>query len=787
MPKYSQDNRFIKLETTLGKDVLLLQGFKGSEGVSQLFHFDLDLRSENKALAFSSIVGKKATIKIALEDGSERCINGLIASFSQGGSTTVNVGAGPMALASYSATLVPWLWMLKHTSDCRIFQNKTALEILEGIFKEHGFADFKINTQGTYASREYCVQWNETDLDFVSRLMEEEGIFYFFEHTADKHLLVLADKPSEFKPCPFGAEARYDTAAGGGRDEEVVTEFLFSHEVRPGKIETTDFDFEKPTMNLTASLEGSDERKLEIRYYPGDYFKRDDGDKIVGIRMEEQAMPAVRAEGAGNCRQFASGYRFELKDHYRRDIISKPFVFTQVEHEADQGSNYTTSSKQAAEDFKYANHFHCIQHPSPFRPPRVTRHPFIRGSQTAIVVGPAGEEIHVDKFGRVKVQFHWDREGKYDEKSSCWIRVSQAIAGKSWGVVQIPRIGQEVVVTFLDGDPDRPLITGLVYNGESMPPYKLPDEKTKATFKSYSSKGGGGFNEFRFEDKKGSEQVFLHGEKDIDIRIKNDRREWIGRDRHLVVKRDRKELVERDEQTVVKRDRVEEITRDHHLKVKGKQAVEVTGSDSLKVSGAVAHKFDQNHSEETAMNYYLKAGVNVVIEAGVGLTIKAGSNFITINPAGIQMQGTMVMINSGGAALAGSPGQLVPPTAPAEAEIADKADPGSKEPTYKNQRQAAVAGLAPAAAAAAAAAAEAPSHDSASEENKEKKSWIEIEMIDEQDKPVAGEKYRITLPDGTTIDEGTLDEKGCARVENIDPGSCKITFPNLDQDAWEPI
>ncbi|MCI0417770.1 MAG: type VI secretion system tip protein VgrG, partial [Acidobacteria bacterium] len=510
MAKYTQDNRFIRLETPLGKDVLLLQGFAGSEGVSQLFNFQLTLHSENKAIAFSSIVGKKATIKIALEDGSERCINGLIGSFAQGGSTAVKAGAGTAALVSYSATLVPWLWMLKHTSDCRIFQNKSALEILELIFKEHGFADFQIKTQGTYAPREYCVQWNETYFDFASRLMEEEGIFYFFEHTADKHLLVLADKPSEFRPCPFGEVARYDTAAGAGRYEEVVTEFLFSHEVRPGKIETTDFDFEKPNMNLTASLEGADERKFEIRYYPGDYLKLDDGDKIVGIRMEEQAVPAIWVQGGSTCRQFASGYRFELKDHYRRDIISKPFVFTRIEHKSEQGSNYTTSLKQAAEDFKYENRFHCIPHPRPFRPPQLTARPFIRGSQTAIVVGPGGEEIYVDKYGRVKVQFHWDREGKYDEKSSCWIRVSQAAAGKGWGVVHIPRIGQEVVVSFLDGDPDRPLITGLVYNGESMPPYKLPDEKTKATFKSYSSKGGGGFNEIRLEDKKGSEQFFIH-------------------------------------------------------------------------------------------------------------------------------------------------------------------------------------------------------------------------------------------------------------------------------------
>src|SRR5262245_6525821 len=744
------------------------------------------MHSEKSTIDFSQIVGKKATIKIALEGGKFRHINGLINAFTQAGSTQVQVSNQTVMLASYTATLVPWLFMLGYTSDCRIYQEKTAPEIIEAIFKENNFSDFALRLQGSFRKREYCVQWNETDLNFVLRLMEEEGIFYFFEHEESKHTLVLANQPSDFKPSPLDVTARYENIEGAGRREDIITEWTIRHQVRPGKYEVKDFNFEKPTQNLTATVTGKDPRNFEMRYYPGEYTTMDEGETLAGIRMQEEAAPTVVADGASTCRGFVPGFRFDLKGHYRRDLNDKSYVLTSVQHRSDQGSNYLTSDRTPGEQI-YSNQFQCIPHPTPFRPARVTPVPQVRGTQTAIVVGPSGEEIFVDKYGRVKVQFHWDREGEYNDKSSCWIRVAHPVAGKKWGVYTVPRIGQEGVVDFLNGDPDQPIIVGSVYNAESMPPYTLPDEKTKSTFKSYSSKGGSGFNEFRFEDKKGSEQVFLHGEKDIDIRVKNDRREWIGRDRHLGVKRDRKELVERDEQTVVKRDRVEEITRDHHLKVKGKQAFEITGSHSLKVSGAVAHKFDQNHSEETAMNYYLKAGVNVVIEAGAGLTIKPGSNFITINAAGIQLQGTMVMINSGGAALSGSPGQLVPPTAPAEAEIADNADPGSKEPTYKNQRQAAVAGLAPAAAVAAQAAAQARSHDPTSEENKEKKSWIEIEMVDEQDKPVSGEKYRITLPDGTTIDEGTLDEKGCARIENIDPGSCKITFPNLDQDAWEPI
>ena len=336
-----------------------------------------------------------------------------------------------------------------------------------------------------------------------------------------------------------------------------------------------------------------------------------------------------------------------------------------------------------------------------------------------------------------------------------------------------------MIVDFLEGDPDQPICIGSVYNASEMPPYELPNEKTKSTIKTRSSKGEGvqGFNEIRFEDKKGEEQVFIHGEKDLDVRIKNDRREWIGRDRHLVVKRDKREEIDRDEQNLVKRDRVEEIQRDHHLKITGKQAIEITGSHSLAVTGDVIEEFKANHSEQVTMNYYLK-GMQVVIEGMTGITLKVGGSFITLNPAGVQIVGPMLMLNSGGAPLPGMPGMLVSPMAVAIAEIADDAVGGEKSETYKNQR----AAMSPAAVAAA----NAPSHDPKSEENKKKKSWIEIELVDESNKPVAGEKYRITLPDGTTLAEGTLDEKGFARVDNIDPGTCKVTFPNLDKDAWKP-
>jgi type VI secretion system secreted protein VgrG len=640
----------------LGADELLLQGYDGQEGVSRIFHFDLRMHSENRSIKFDDIVGKNATIRVVLPDGKERFINGIINSFTQGGTTPLEGGTTPKIFAHYHATLVPWLWLLTRTSDCRIFQNLSVPEIIEKIFKEYGLSDFKNRLQGSFEPREYCVQYRETDFNFVSRLMEEEGIFYFFEHEKDKHTLVLANSPNEFKPNPLQAAVSYKSLIGEQAADDVITEWSQSQEVRPGQYTLNDFNFEKPQLDLSAGISGKDERKLEIYDYPGEYRTKDQGERLAGIRMQEEETPRIVITGASTSRGLVPGFRFDLRDHYRRDF-NKSYVITSVYHSSDQGNNYRSGTGEAAQNLTYSNHFQCVAHPTPFRPPRLTPEPRVLGSQTAIVVGPAGEEIYVDKFGRVKVQFHWDREGKYNEKSSCWVRVSQNWAGKRWGAIFIPRIGQEVIVDFLEGDPDQPIITGRVYNGDSMPPYALPDEKTKSTVKSYSSKGGGGFNEIRFEDKKGSEQIFLHAEKQQDNRVKKDSLEWVGNERHLIVKKDQ----------------IEQVEGDKHLTVKGDQNEKVDGTVSLKAGQDLQQKVGMKAALDAGMEIHLKAGMNLVIEAGTTLTLKVGGNFINLNPGGVFIQGTMVMINSGGAAGTGSGAAPDPPQAPKEA---DKADPG---------------------------------------------------------------------------------------------------------------
>jgi type VI secretion system secreted protein VgrG len=657
--EYTQANRLIRVETVLGKDVLLLQGFRGQESVSRLFHFDLYMHSENRSIKMESIVGKKATVVIVLPDKKERYINGIISSFSQAGSTPLEMGSTPKIFAHYSATLVPQMWMLTRTSDCRIFQEMTVPDILAKIFQEHNLA-FKNHLHGDFKRREYAVQYRETDFNFVSRLMEEEGIFYFFKHEADKHTLVLANDPSEFKPVLSHGDISYKSLIGEDKLRDVITEWTVGQEVRPGRYAVNDFNFKKPALDLTSDVGGKDERKLEIYDYPGEYVTREEGERLVGIRMHEQESSMTVATGSSTCRGFTAGYKFKLKDHYRRDF-NKEYVITSNYISSDQGTNYRTTGVDATEFFQYSNQIQCIPSPTPFRPARVTSVPFMQGPQTAIVVGPPGEEIYVDQYGRVKVQFHWDREGKYNEKSSCWVRVSQNWAGKRWGAMFIPRIGQEVIVDFLEGDPDQPIITGRVYNGNAMPPYELPAEKTKSTIKTDSSKGGGGFNELRFEDKKGDEQVFIHAEKDFDLRVKEDAREFAGNDRHLIVKADQKELVEADK----------------HLHVRGDHNEMIDGTYSLTALMDRQEKVGLRYALDAGIEIHQKAGMNFVIESELSITLKVGTNFINISPAGIFIIGTVVVINSTGSFQA-TPGAGVMPELPADPEEADDADAGKQ-------------------------------------------------------------------------------------------------------------
>jgi len=392
------------------------------------------------------------------------------------------------------------------------------------------------------------VQYNESDFNFVCRLMEDEGIGYFFKHEKGKHTLVIFDDPSANDPCPKQEKVRYEYSEGALLQEDVIGTFRMSQELRTGEFAINDYDFKNPSAKLLASTSSSVAyKKAELsRYeYPANYVMMNDGSKLAKMRMEMEEAQHAHSSGSSTCRAFASGYRFDLAG---AGAMSGTYVLRSVTHAATEGSYLSEGGIDVKTD--YNNTFTCMPHKVPFRPRRTAYVPLIPGAQTAIVVGAEGDEITTDEHGRAKVRFHWQRDDK--KLASCWIRVGQIWASKGYGAVFLPRVNDEVIVEFLEGNPDRPLITGKVYHGTNMPPYTLPGEKTKSTIKSNTSPGGNGFNEIRFEDAKDKEQVFIHGQKNLDIQVKNDMFETVGNDSNIVIKGNRFLTVEKNLDVTVK-------------------------------------------------------------------------------------------------------------------------------------------------------------------------------------------------------------------------------------------
>ncbi|MFZ2148950.1 MAG: type VI secretion system tip protein TssI/VgrG [Sedimentisphaerales bacterium] len=631
----TQKDRELEIATPLGEDVLLLVSMSGTEQLGRPFKFELELASEDDRIPAKDIVGQNVTIRLNLSEGKIRYFNGFVSRFEQ----TRPTGG----LANYRATMVPWLWFLTRTADCRIFQKKMVPDIIEDVFREHGFTNFERSLSPEYRTWEYCVQYRETDFNFVSRLMEQEGIYYFFRHKNGEHSLVLADSASAHKPYPDYDEIKYHPADLGVSSEECISDWNVETHLQPGSYALNDFDFKDIRKDLKARAIVKREHaaaEFEIYDYPGEYADSKDGEGYARKRIEElQAQYEVVSAGS-DARGVCAGCTFTLIDH-PRDDRNKKYLITSANFNIEAGEFY--SGGRTGGENVYSCSFTAIDETQPFCSPRITPKPSIPGPQTAIVVGPSGEEIYTDEYGRVKVQFHWDRYGAADENSSCWIRVAQVWAGKSWGAMYIPRIGQEVIIEFLEGDPDQPIITGRVYNDQAKPPYDPKTKPTMSTLKSNSSKGGGGFNEIRFEDKKGDEQIFIHAEKNLDVRVKNDLFETVVNNRHLHVEKDKFEYVENNRSEKVDADHKEEIGKDRHLKVKGKEAKEIAGSMSLTVKGDVIEVFKANHSEQTTKDYYLKAQ-NVVIEGLQNITLSVGGSYIAIEPAGIEISGPKISV-----------------------------------------------------------------------------------------------------------------------------------------------
>lgn len=516
MTTITQANRLISISTPLGEDALLLRGFSGTEGVSFPFSFELDLVSQ-RDIVFQDIIGQNVTLSFPLADDTPRYFNGIIANFSQQGSGLDEESR------TYSASMVPWFWLLSMTSDSRIFQNKTVQDVVEQIFNEKRFADFRFSLNGTYEPMEYCAQYRETDFNFVSRLLEQYGIFYFFEHEDGKHTMIVTDNPDGHPVCQNQETARYHHTSGGERpDEDVITNFDKRQEIRVGKVTVNDFNPLTPNTDLkieTESIHRLGPGEREIYDYPAEYTTRANGETLANIRMQGEELKITTITGESTCRAFSSGCKFELTDFPISEMNEETYVLVSINH----GISESIGGSGEGGGASYTNSFTCIPFDVPYRPPLVTPKPMIGGVQTAIVVGPDGEEIYTDEYGRVKVQFHWDREGQRNESSSCWIRVSQVCAGAGWGAIDIPRIGHEVIVDFLEGDPDRPIITGRVYHANNLPPLGLPDSGMVSGMKSNSTPGGGGYNEMTMDDTKGKEAVTIHAQKDMATTVENNR------------------------------------------------------------------------------------------------------------------------------------------------------------------------------------------------------------------------------------------------------------------------
>jgi type VI secretion system secreted protein VgrG len=675
--------RVMEITTPLGKD-LLFHAMHGREELSRVSEYQVDLLSLKADIDINQILGKNVTIKLVLQDDSVRHFNGYVTRFSQGGMHG--------KYRRYYATVRPWAWFLSRTADCRIFQEMTVPDIIKKIFADHPTAKFKDQLTGSYPKWTYCVQYRETDLNFVCRLMEQEGIYFFFAHDEGQHTLVMADSYSAHEACqgdpvPFIAPEDVSRA-----DIERIHTWTLTQEIQPGVYVHDDYDFERPSVQLLArkavrrQFTPSD---YEIYDYPGEYLQKADGEASATVRIDEFAAQFETAQATANVKTISVGSLFSMDKNPREDQNREHLVVSATYDL--EFSDYEALPERGGAD--YACSFTAMSSKQQFRPKRLTPKPSVQGPQTAVVVGPSGEEIYTDKYGRVKVLFHWDRGGEAnkDENSSCWVRVSQPWAGKAWGGIAIPRIGQEVIVDFLEGDPDQPIITGRVYNAEQMPPYALPANMTQTGIKSRSSKGGSpdNFNEIRFEDKKGEEQVFIHAEKNQDIEVENDETHWVGHDRKKTidndetthVKHDRTETVDNNETITIGSNRSENVGKDETITI-GKnrtegvgdnesinigkdQTITIGGNKMLTIDKKESISVGDSRTDEVAKNEdvsigksrkieigendSLQVGKKLIVDAGDEITIRTGSASITMKKDGtITIKGKDITLNGSG-------------------------------------------------------------------------------------------------------------------------------------------
>jgi type VI secretion system secreted protein VgrG len=682
MGSTKQADRLMQFSSPLGKDVLLIESLEGAEGTSRLFEFHAELLADaDTTIDPKSMIGAKVSVAINLNDAQgSRWVNGIVAAFEQ--------GPGDKEFNTYKARIVPAMWQLMLSSNCRIFQDKSVLDIAKSVIGEYGLS-LSDQTNGSYEKLEYCTQYSESDFHFVSRILEESGIFYWFEHTDQDNKIMLGDGRNAYQDCPLSASIPYSKAVSGeeGAYGAWVREFNATATMVSGKHATAEYNYKqyvREDVPDKASASPYGNNAFDDYLYPAGAEGYADGAPDVSKKLETLFLDtrslaadsiAEVFRGDGNARSFCAGYTFTQTGN-PRDAWNRKYLLTTVLHKVDQVPSYRAVDAEQKDG--YSNQFTAVSSDIVFKPAQTVAKPRIYGPQTAVVVGSAGEEIHIDSQGRVQVRFFWDKKNDDSSIVDCtWVRVAQSWAGNGWGSYFWPRVKDEVVIQFLNGDPDNPMITGSVYNGVNTPKYALPDNKTRSGLVTRSSTGGSGANanELRFEDKMGSEQIYIHAEKDMDVSIEHDRRISVGNNDSLIVTGNQSEQIGSNFNRQIKSNAVEQIGGNSDLAISSNQTEQVGGSHSLNVGSSQSIQVGTAYSMNAGQTVYINAGMNVVIQAGMELSLSGPGGFITIGPSGVAISGTMVLINSGGAAGSGSPGQTPSPANPA---APDKADDGTK-------------------------------------------------------------------------------------------------------------
>jgi len=639
MSDLTQDSRLISISSPLAKDELLLTSFEGTEYISDLFEFQIEVLSSNHTIKPEQLIGK--TVDIKIHNKINRTFNGYISRFTYGEAKADN-------LRTYHLTMVPWLWFLSKTNNHRIFQKKTTKDIVTTVFKDLGFNDFDFKATGNPTPREYCVQHNESDLNFISRLLEEDGISYYFEQTDKKHKMIIVDAANAHQIC---AETDL-TYSKGNQSNSQLSRWEHVYEFRKGKWSLDDYDFKTPTKDQFQTTASTSKFANADKYEHYEYTPYHDFAGLKDLtkkRIEAEEAPLNVIEASSDCSSFYAGGKFAVEKHSVKEELGT-YIITAIRHRGYDNS-YLAGHESAS---GYGNDLSCIPDTVHFRPSLVHSKPYMLGPQSAVVVGPKGEEIHTDEFGRIRVQFHWDREGKNNEKSTCFIHVVQPWAGAGWGTSFVPRIGMEVIVNFLDGDPDRPVITGSIYNGDNAPPFS---SKTQSGIRTRSTKKGtaSNCNELRFDDLKDSEQVFIHAEKNMDTEVENNETLTVDKDRTKTIKHDENSTIENDRNKTVNNNQTETIAKNKTIDVGVNHKENIKKDMTIDVGGDLKESVKGKYLESVTKEYGLQAK-SITMQADDEITLKTGSAKIVMKSNGdIIISGSKINVKaSGNIAIKGS-------------------------------------------------------------------------------------------------------------------------------------